>query len=211
MSVDKQIQPTDTAWYTHTHSSWLNTQLCTVRTTCHASRRYVMLPLTSVHMRSAVMFWCLNTLTLWRLFVFHAVKMSVVVLNTEVLRSEQWDRTTCLTELRRDCHSSVTRYKISNRNETLSPSQCPSGLRRGSRAARLLGLRVRIPPGVWKSVSCKCCVLSGRSLCDGPIPRPEESYRLWCVIVCDLETPRIRRPWSALGCCARKKKWNTWI
>jgi hypothetical protein len=28
-------------------------------------------------------------------------------------------------------------------------------------------------------------VLSGRGLCDGPIPRPEESYRLWCVIVCD--------------------------
>jgi hypothetical protein len=24
-------------------------------------------------------------------------------------------------------------------------------------------------------------VLSGRGLCDGPIPRPEESYRLWCV------------------------------
>ena len=30
-------------------------------------------------------------------------------------------------------------------------------------------------------------MLSGRGLCDGPITRPEESYRLWCVIVCDLE------------------------
>jgi hypothetical protein len=29
----------------------------------------------------------------------------------------------------------------------------------------------------------KCCVLSGRSLNDGPIPRPEESYRV-CVIGC---------------------------
>jgi hypothetical protein len=29
------------------------------------------------------------------------------------------------------------------------------------------------------------CVLSGRGLCDGPIPRPEESYRLWCVSECD--------------------------
>jgi hypothetical protein len=28
-------------------------------------------------------------------------------------------------------------------------------------------------------------VLSGRSLCDGLIPRPEESYRLWCVFECD--------------------------
>jgi hypothetical protein len=35
------------------------------------------------------------------------------------------------------------------------------------------------------SVCCECCVLSGRGLCDGPIPRAEESYRLWCVIVCD--------------------------
>jgi hypothetical protein len=26
-------------------------------------------------------------------------------------------------------------------------------------------------------------VLSGRGLCDGPIPRPENSYRLWCVWV----------------------------
>jgi hypothetical protein len=25
------------------------------------------------------------------------------------------------------------------------------------------------------------CVLSGRDACDGPITRPEESYRLWCV------------------------------
>ena len=34
-------------------------------------------------------------------------------------------------------------------------------------------------------VCCECCVMSGRGLCDGPITRPEESYRLWCVIVCD--------------------------
>jgi hypothetical protein len=39
------------------------------------------------------------------------------------------------------------------------------------------------------SVSCECCVLSGRALCDGLIPRPEESYRMWCVSnVCDHET-----------------------
>jgi hypothetical protein len=34
-------------------------------------------------------------------------------------------------------------------------------------------------------------VLSGRGLCDELIARPEESYRLWCVVVCDLETSRI--------------------
>ena len=32
------------------------------------------------------------------------------------------------------------------------------------------------------------CVLSGRGLCDELITRPEESYRLCCVVVCDLET-----------------------
>jgi hypothetical protein len=38
--------------------------------------------------------------------------------------------------------------------------QWPRSLRRRSTAACLLGLRVRIPPGAWLSVSCECCVLS---------------------------------------------------
>ena len=37
-------------------------------------------------------------------------------------------------------------------------------------------------------VCCECCVLSGRGLCDGLITRPEESYRLWRVVVCEQET-----------------------
>jgi hypothetical protein len=40
---------------------------------------------------------------------------------------------------------------------------------------------------------CPLWVLSGRGLCDGLITRPEESYRLWCVLVCDLETSKMRR------------------
>jgi hypothetical protein len=36
-----------------------------------------------------------------------------------------------------------------------------------------------------------CCVLSGSVLCDELITRPEEFYRLWCVVVCDLETTKI--------------------
>ena len=39
-------------------------------------------------------------------------------------------------------------------------------------------------------VCCECCVLSGRGLCDELITRPEESYRLWRVVVCDLETSK---------------------
>jgi hypothetical protein len=46
-------------------------------------------------------------------------------------------------------------------------------------------------------VSVVC--LSGRDLCDGPITRPEESCRLWCVTVCDLETSRMRRLKPASG------------
>jgi len=37
--------------------------------------------------------------------------------------------------------------------------------------------------------------LSGRGLCDELITRPEESYRLCCVVVCDLETSRIGTPY----------------
>jgi hypothetical protein len=39
-------------------------------------------------------------------------------------------------------------------------------------------------------VSCECCVLSGRGLCDELVPRPEESYRLWCVQMCVIMKPR---------------------
>ena len=74
-------------------------------------------------------------------------------------------------------------------------SQWPRGLRRRSTAARLLRLWVRIPPGSWMSVCCEYFVLSRRGLCDALITHPEESYRLWCVVVCDLETSRMRRPW----------------
>ena len=64
---------------------------------------------------------------------------------------------------------------------------------------------VRILPGAWMSVCCECCVLSGRSLCDEPITHPEESYRLWCVVVCDLETSRIwGGPGPLGGFCAKK-------
>jgi len=49
-------------------------------------------------------------------------------------------------------------------------------------------------------------VLSGRGLCDELITRPEDSYRLWCVVVCDLETSWVRRPWPTGGCRAKNKQ-----
>ena len=85
------------------------------------------------------------------------------------------------------------------------------GLRCRSAGARLLRLWVRIPPGAWMFVPCECCVLSGRCVCDKLITRPEESYRLWSVVVCDLETSWMRWPWltrGGVGCCAQKKVCN---
>jgi hypothetical protein len=55
------------------------------------------------------------------------------------------------------------------------------------------------------SVCCECCVLSGRCLCDELITCLEESYHLWCIIVCDLETSWMTRPWPNGGCCAKRK------
>ena len=49
----------------------------------------------------------------------------------------------------------------------------PRGLMLRPTASRLLGLRVRIPPGAWVSVSCVCYLLSGTGLCIRPIPLPE--------------------------------------
>ena len=50
-------------------------------------------------------------------------------------------------------------------------------------------------------------MLSGRGLCDELITRPEESYRLWCV-VCDVETSKLRRPCPIGGCRASNKQTN---
>jgi hypothetical protein len=61
-------------------------------------------------------------------------------------------------------------------------TQWSRGLRRESADFRLLGLLVRILPREWMFVCCECCMLSGRVICDGPIPRPEKSYWL-CVCV----------------------------
>jgi hypothetical protein len=48
--------------------------------------------------------------------------------------------------------------------------------------------------------------MSGRGLWDELIPRPVESYRLWGVVVCDIETSWMRTPWPNEGCSAKRKK-----
>ena len=93
----------------------------------------------------------------------------------------------------------------------LCRSQWPRVLKRRSAAARLLRTWARIPPEAWMSVCCECCALSDRGLCDELITRREESYRPWCVIVCDLETSGIRRPWPAIGLHAHGHKTEPWL
>jgi hypothetical protein len=58
---------------------------------------------------------------------------------------------------------------------------------------------VRIPPGAWTFVCCECCVLSGRGLCDELITRPEESYRMWCVVMYDLENLKNEEAMTRVG------------
>ena len=81
-----------------------------------------------------------------------------------------------------------------------------SGQRRRSAAARLLKSWVRIPPGAWIFFCCECCVLSGRGLCDELITRPEESYRLWCVVVFDLENVKNEEAMTRVGAQRHSKK-----
>jgi hypothetical protein len=56
-------------------------------------------------------------------------------------------------------------------------------------------------------VCCDCCVLSGRGLCNGLITHPQESYRLWRVVVCDQETSNSRRLKPAAGLWKIQPQW----
>ena len=65
---------------------------------------------------------------------------------------------------------------------------------------------IRIPPGAWMFFCCECCGLSGRGLCDELITRPEESYRLQCVVVCDLENLNNEEAMTRVGSQRHRKK-----
>ena len=53
------------------------------------------------------------------------------------------------------------------------------------------------------SVSCECCVLSGRGLCFGLITSPEGSYLVWGVSAYSRKASIMRRPCpTTKGCCA---------
>ena len=86
---------------------------------------------------------------------------------------------------------------IKDKQVLCSRSQWPRGRRRGSAAARWdCGFESRRGHGC---LSCECCVLSGRGLCDGLITHPDESYRIWRVCDCEAST---MRSWPIRGCRA---------
>jgi len=66
------------------------------------------------------------------------------------------------------------------------------------------------PTGGMDVCLCECCLLWDGGLCDWLIT-PEEFYRLWCVVECDLETSIMRRPWPTGGCRAKKEKEKDWV
>ena len=77
-----------------------------------------------------------------------------------------------------------------------NPHPIGRSLRLGSAAVRFEGLRVRISPAIWLSVSSGFCVIevcaTGRSLVRR---NPTECG----VSECDCETSKMRRPWSTGG------------
>jgi hypothetical protein len=82
------------------------------------------------------------------------------------------------------------------------------GVRHVSSAARLLGLRVRIPPAAWMSL-----VLSGRGLCSRPIIRPETHTEYVCVSYCVMRcsnNPLHLPQWVGSSGLHEKKKTEIW-
>jgi hypothetical protein len=57
----------------------------------------------------------------------------------------------------------------------------------------------------WLSL-VSVCALSGRGLCNQLIIRSDESYRVWRVYLCDLETSTMSRPRPELDCCVTGKE-----
>jgi hypothetical protein len=85
----------------------------------------------------------------------------------------------------------------------LGRSQWPRGLRCGSAAVRLLGMRVRIPPRVWMSVSCECCQVEVSATDWSLVQRsPTECG----VSECDRETSKNEEAQAPKGLSNHRKK-----
>jgi hypothetical protein len=108
------------------------------------------------------------------------------------------------------------RYVWVIRKERRSP--WPRSLKARVCGRSLAGFWIRIPPpAAWMSVSCECCVLSGRGLCVELITLTGESYRVWRVWVwsCSLDNQQalahwgLSRHWKKIRNKYQSKCWNT--
>ena len=70
------------------------------------------------------------------------------------------------------------------------------------------GFEFRRGHGCSTLVFVVCCVGSGH--CYELINHPAESDRV-CPIVCDLETPKKRRPRPDVGCCAKEAEMDAYL
>jgi hypothetical protein len=70
----------------------------------------------------------------------------------------------------------------------------------------LAGIACLNPAG-GMDVCFECCVLSGRGLCDGPITLPEESYKLWCVVLCSW-SPDHEEAMAHQGMSSHEREYN---
>ena len=127
------------------------------------------------------------------MFYIHGAPILDVSRSHTTTQHSRWDSSG------RVINSSQRPVPDNTRHSQQTNIHAPGGIRTHDlsrpQAAHLLRSWVRIPPGAWIFVCCECCVLSGRGLCDELITRPEESCRLWCVVVCNLETSRIGAPY----------------
>jgi hypothetical protein len=96
----------------------------------------------------------------------------------------------------------LRRYEVNIRTDRC---QWPRGLRRGSAAARLLGLWVRIPPGhgCLSLVSVVCCQVE---VCATGWSLVQRGPTECGVSECDREASIMRKPWPTTGCCSMEKK-----
>src|SRR5215475_8324304 len=102
-----------------------------------------------------------------------------------------------LSARRRDLY--LTTHDTHNRQISMPPVGFEPTISAGERQGRSPAEIVGSNPTGGMDVCCECCVLSGRGLCDELITRPEESYLLWCVVVCDLENLKNKEAMTRVG------------
>jgi hypothetical protein len=112
-------------------------------------------------------------------------------------RSNLWSHT-------RSCCFSATEH--TQNYVTLSRPHWPRCLRRGSAAARFLGLRVLISPRAWMFIFCECCALSCRVVSASGCSLVQRSTTECGVSECGREPSIMRGPWPIRGCCTMVKK-----